>query len=277
MENICQKCKKKYDKNEYFMCSDNHIFCETCISDYLISPEILNNNLIEYYETNEYIKCPLCDCEGELNEDLLLKSSINTDYLKIILKLSNIITTRENESIMIKTKYTSNTASDVIISNINKILKNCILCPSCGQEFNDFVGCLALMCCNCKTYFCGVCLKNDNICDAFTCHKHVKQCIKTKENKGIMFHGNYFISDNDWPKLHEDHKITAVLNYLSQIKFNVLWSSIDDITSYLKKNNLLSESNIKEIENVVFSQNTNGVNLIRIQYIFWMIYSSKKI
>ena len=63
---------------------------------------------------------------------------------------------------------------------------------------------------------------------------------------------------------------------MSQIKFNVLWSSIDDITSYLKKNNLLSESNIKEIENVVFSQNTNGVNLIRIQYIFWMIYSSKK-
>lgn len=133
------------------------------------------------------------------------------------------------------------------------------------------------MCCNCKTYFCGVCLKNDNICDAFTCHKHVKKCIKTKENKGIMFHGNYFISDNDWPKLHEDHKITAVLNYLSQLKFNVLWSSIDDITTYLKRNNLLSESNIKKIENVVFSQNTNEVNLIRIQYIFWMIYSSKKI
>lgn len=180
---------------------------------------------------------------------------------------------------MIKTNDESKSAANILISEIEKILTNCISCPYCEQVFYDFAGCLALVCSNCNKPFCGVCLKKDiSMHDSRSCHVHVKNCIKSFSKTNISyyeFHSEYFIANTGWPKLQEKLKVDAILKYLSTIRFEVLWKAADNIIMYLNKNKLLMDNNIKQLEQGIFSHDINGVHLIRIPIVFWMIYSVK--
>tara|TARA_Y100000389_G_scaffold108231_1_gene105377 strand:- start:972 stop:2039 length:1068 start_codon:yes stop_codon:yes gene_type:complete len=264
-------------EDECFTCDGSDNYCSDCMESYLKSTTIMESNQLGFYEKHNAIKCMMCDFK--LNDNTLLKSSLNKEYLKIVVNISNSIVAKKTEAMMMKANNESNSASQILISEIEKILTNCICCPYCKQVFYDFAGCLALTCSSCNKSFCGACLKPDrSMVDSRTCHIHVKKCIKTYDHKDqqyFKFHSSYYIEQTGWPKLQEKFKVDSILEYLNTIRFEVLWNAANDILSYLNKNKLLEINNLERLETSIFSHDANGVHLIRMPIVFWMIYSVK--
>ena len=171
----------------------------------------------------------------------------------------------------------SNTSfSTTLISEIKDILTNCISCPYCNQPFIDFSGCLALKCSFCSKQFCGFCMKKHlyNSDTHSNVSEHINALSDTDKNR-YGSHSNYFISKSGWIKLSNKIKCDSIIEYLSKIRIDVVWKSLNDIITILKKEELLPINDITNLEEIIYSHDTHGVHLLRIPIIFWTIYSSK--
>ena len=267
----CQLCLCNFElTDEIIICDNNHLFCISCMEHYL-TVSINDKIIIDYFDKHEYLKCSLCN--SSIDEDSILNSTIKKKYIKSTRNISNTLVAKKTETLMIK----SNTSfSKTLISEIKDILTNCISCPYCNQPFIDFSGCLALICSFCSKQFCGFCMKkHKNNSDS---HENVSSHINTlsiKDKEYYGSHSNYFITKKGWFLLSNKIKTEHIIEYLSKIRIDVVWKSLNDIIIILKKENLLPLDNINNLEAIIYSHNTNGVHLLRIPLVFWTIYSSK--
>jgi len=155
------------------------------------------------------------------------------------------------------------------------------ICPYYKHVFYDFLGCLALICDNCKKHFCGICLNTSHaykINDNNDAHKAVSNHIlKFSQDiiKQYEFHNVYFITSNEWNKWREKIQIDNIIVYLKTIRKEILFECFQQILKIIVDEKLLSLDGIIKLENFIFSHENQGVHLIRISLIFWTIYSYK--
>lgn len=96
------------------------------------------------------------------------------------------------------------TSNEVVVTPCVKpcVLEACLeevsnlRCPHCRQTFGWFDGCCAVRC-ECKKFFCGLCLKPFDT--DITCHRHVLVCPK---NPGTDF----FVTFAQWERIMDDRK-----------------------------------------------------------------------
>jgi len=257
------------EDEEKIKCDKNHEFCVDCVKLYLTT---INCDMIDYWNKHESLKCPCHNCSSFIDEDVLLNSSVKREYVKTTRNITNSITAKNTETQMMKSNVDS---SNTLINEIIDLLTKSISCPYCGQPFYDFSGCLALTCCSCNRVFCGFCLKIHKNSDA---NKNVKEHIKKLSREDIEFYGfteSNLISQEGWIKWSEKLKMEKILDYIRTLRIDILWKSTPRLIKKLQDDKLLTEKNIKIIEEKIYSQDVNGGHPIRISLIFWTLYSSK--
>jgi hypothetical protein len=235
-----------------------------------------NLTVLNYWKLHSNLKC--FECDSYFDDDKIIKSG-NSKYIKFSRNVIKSITSLEIQSTSMK-KEQENYVS-VIKNEIREELTKCISCPHCYTAFVDFQGCLALHCSNCKKGFCGICCKKhiSHIDNHDMVRSHTSSFSPEFKRK-YKFTDSYFISESGWLLWKDKLKTEAVIAYLSKIRTEIIWSSINEILFMLKTEELLSSEGINNIKIAVYSGGLTfgeqNIHLVRIPIVFWTIYSYKK-
>lgn len=271
----CGICICEILDEKTYSCSKNHHICGTCMDRYI---EQSSDNLVilDYWKSHSNLKC--FECGGHFNDEIMIESG-NLNYVKFSRNIIKTITTLDIQSASMKKEEENYLV--VIKNEIREELSKCISCPYCNTVFVDFSGCMALTCENCGKQICGVCCKKHPTLidshDMVTSHIS-KYTDEFKRKYG--FHSVYFISDIGWELWKDKLKTDTIITYLSKLRIEIVWSSINEILTMLRTEELLSIEGINNVRLSVYSGGLSlenrGVHLLRIPIVFWTLYSYKK-
>jgi hypothetical protein len=86
-------------------------------------------------------------------------------------------------------------------------------CPRCAAAFYDFVGCFALKCSTCSTWFCAWSLTD---CGNFqAAHAHVQNCVENRAD------GDYFCTLEQFHHHQAERGQRLIVQYMSTLPANV--------------------------------------------------------
>jgi hypothetical protein len=109
-------------------------------------------------------------------------------------------------------------------------------------------------------------------------HESVKLHKKNFDNEYKHKYGfdyTYFITSDGWEKWKSKLKKDAIMEYLSTIRKEIVWSSMKEIKKIIFEQKLLEYNDFEELEREIYSHYNYGCHLIRIPVTFWILYSTK--
>jgi hypothetical protein len=224
----CRCCGEERNADQGIACAKGHFYCSLGDgeSDQCFAA-LARSQFIHLHTRQEYcLRCPECEepydtksVASNLPESLFEqfeKAIVDAQVTKQVEQLNEGFNQRLQDKVAeVLSKYGN--AKDMLRQEAKQRAKEArdtvlnLKCPHCGVVYDEFEGCMALVCQTCENSFCGYC--HQKTATSLGAHEHVQQCLMN-ETAGA----GYFATPEQVRDAQKRYRTREIKRFLQRFK-----------------------------------------------------------